>query len=410
MLPTIDHRARLGQDLDEKSRRVLSHRRCDVGDAAYVEVVCRARTSVLPRWHQEDRGPVNATRGHHTFAGDGAYAQIAVWVSREHWLTVVVPVALAFHAETLRGRVSLGLIRRYLVVRSGYAVAGTGRRAIVRPDTIASVLGVSVNTVKVCQRLARRIGLEVVIQTGRMLTLDECLGARRRGSRQRGLSTEVAFTTPRAIPSALWIDTPTRGTHPPGQRDWENPSIRPKTAASGQAKAAASPRQPRKKKANPAVVRRLGLGVAAQLPWLAGESPRRLAPALTRFAACSPAWTAQDLVGALADAALRTGRRSPLADRGVQTRPAVLFAAMLRQLDEHTDYPGPAFPNEPPTGTTPAAGSGCELPGCDGWITTTDTHGSVTAARPCPQVDHRRATADRAAAEGDGWGLQEAPF
>lgn len=38
----------------------------------------------------------------------------------------------------------------------------------------------------------------------------------------------------------------------------------------------------------------------------------------------------------------------PLADRAVQTRPAVLFAAMLRDLDERGDYPGPAFPPDAP--------------------------------------------------------------
>ena len=387
MLPTLDHHARLGQDLDAMSRRVLTHRRCVPGDAAYVELACRARPGVLPRWHQDDRGPRNATRGHHQYAPDGAYSRVAVWVSREHWLSTVVPVALAFHAEQLRGRVSLGLMRRYLSVRSGYALAGTGRRCIVRPDTLASVLQVSLNTVKVCQRLARGIGLEVVIQAGRMLTLHECLAARRRGSRQRGLSTEVAFTTPRAIPSALWINTPTRGTHPPGHLDCENPSFKPKTAARGQRKDTASPRRPRTSGADRAAVRRLALQMVHALPWLVSESPRRLAPALTRFAACTPSWTAQDLMLALSDAALRTGRLSPLGDRAVQTRPAVLFAAMLRNLDEHADYPGPAFPPAA-LGALPA----CERPECDGWITTLDAQGAATAARPCPELAHRRAT------------------
>lgn len=400
MLPTLDHPARLGQDPDQMHQRVLTHRRCAPRDSAYVELVCRARPGVLPRWHQDDRGPRNATRGHHTYAPAGAYSAVAVWVSREHWLGVVVPVALAFGAEELRGRVSPGLMRRYLAVRSGYALAGTGRRAIVRPDTVASVLGVSVNTVKVCQRLARRIGLEVVIQAGRMLTLEECLAARRRGSRQRGLSTEVAFTTPRAIPVALWIDTPTRGNHSPDRQDCENTSFKRKTAASGQEKAAASPRRPQQKRGNPAVARNLALQVTAQLPWLAGESPRRLAPALTRFVTCSPSWTAQDLLGALVDAAVRTGQRSPLANRAVTTRPAVLFAAMLAGLDEQGDYPGPAF-----LPAAPASVSVCERPECDGWITTHDNAGSVTAARPCPEVAHRRATQAHAVSERDGWDL-----
>ncbi|MDQ2851965.1 MAG: hypothetical protein M3Y49_14795, partial [Actinomycetota bacterium] len=110
-----------------------SHRVCAPADAAYVELSCRDRPGVLPRWHQEDRGPVNASRGHRSYAPEGAYSKVAVWVSREHWLTVTVPVVLAFHAETLHRRVSAGLMVRYLTVRSGYAVAGTGRRCVVRP-------------------------------------------------------------------------------------------------------------------------------------------------------------------------------------------------------------------------------------------------------------------------------------
>lgn len=128
---------------------------------------------------------------------------------------------------------------------------------------------------------------------------------------------------------------------------------------------------------------------------------------LTRFVTCSPVWTAQDLLDALGDAALRTGRRSPLADRAVTTRPAVLFAAMLANLDEQGDYPGPAFP----TGTAPVPGPVCARPGCDGWITTLDNAGSVTAARPCPQVDLRRATVAQAdVLEVDGWDPEESPF
>ncbi|XAS74806.1 hypothetical protein V3G39_00030 (plasmid) [Dermatophilaceae bacterium Sec6.4] len=148
------------------------------------------------------------------------------------------------------------------------------------------------------------------------------------------------------------------------------------------------------------MARNLALQVTAQLPWLAGESPRRLAPALTRFVTCSPSWTAQDLLGALVDAAVRTGQRSPLANRAVTTRPAVLFAAMLAGLDEQGDYPGPAF-----LPAAPASVSVCERPECDGWITTHDNAGSVTAARPCPEVAHRRATQAHAVSERDGWDL-----
>ena len=406
MLPRLTHSALARQDSDHPHLgRVFSHRACAPSDAAYVELACRQRPSVLPRWHQDDRGPQNVTRGHHQYAPDGAYARVPVWVSREHWLSTVVPVALAVHADKLHRRVSPELMRRYLTVRSGYALAGTGRRCIVRPDTLASVLQVGVNAVKVCQRVAREIGLEVVIQTGRMLNVTECTAARRRGSRQRGLSTEVAFTCPTAIPLNLWIDTPTRGNQLPAQLNCENTSVKPKQAARGQEKDAASPRQPRPTKSDRSAVRRLAVQMAQTLPWLASEGPRRLSPALTRFMTCTPAWTAEDLVLALSDAALRQGRRSPLADRAARTRPAVLFAAMLRELDEQADHPTAAFTTPPPT---PGR---CDRPQCDGWIEILDAHGALQGARPCPDPQHRRqhhAAVDLV--EVDGWDVDQAPF
>ncbi len=408
MLPTLDHAALFRQDFadpcSERAVRVVSHRVCAPVDAAFVELACRTRPGVLPRWHQDDRGVCNASRGHRSFAPEGAYSQVAVWVSREHWLSTVVPVALAFHAETLHRRVSAGLMVRYLTVRSGYAVAGTGRRCVVRPATLASVLQTTTRTVQLCQQVARQIGLEVVIVAGRMLNVDECLAARRRGSRQRGLSTEVAFTTPRSIPRKLWINTPTSGTRLCPPPHLQTTHFRRTTAASGQRKAAASPRQPRRRRVDPVVVRRLALGVAQQLPWLSGQSPRRLAPALTRFVACSPPWEADDVVSALRDVATRKGKQSPTRNRDVQ-QPWALLAAMLRELDEVNDYPGNPFTDPAPVAPQPQ----CDRPNCDGWIPVLDTRcGADGAVRACPNREHRRAHhLDVDAMQWDG---NECPF
>ena len=102
---------------------------------------------------------------------------------------------------------------RYLIVRSGYAHRSTGRGAIVRPDTLASVLGVTKRQVQNCAQVARALGLEVVIERGRMLTWEERKRAKKSGSHQRGLATEVAFTTP------SWLGNSTRWPwgrfHPP---------------------------------------------------------------------------------------------------------------------------------------------------------------------------------------------------
>ena len=73
-------------------------------------------------------------------------------------------------------------------VESGHAQdQRTGRRCIVRPDTVASVMGVHKKTVSRCRRVARKLGIQVVIEAGRMLTFEECTRARRAGSCQRGV-------------------------------------------------------------------------------------------------------------------------------------------------------------------------------------------------------------------------------
>ena len=108
---------------------------------------------------------------------------------------------------------------------------------------------------------------------------------------------------------------------------------------------------------------------------------------------------------ALSDAALRQGRRSPLADRAVHTRPAVLFAAMLRELDEQADHPAAAF-------TTPTSPSKhCNRADCDGWIEIRSARGGLDGARPCTDPEHRRqhhAAADLV--DADGWDVDRAPF
>jgi len=144
-----------------------------------VRQLCRTDRSVLPRWHQDDRGETNAHRGIHVQAADGAYAPIPVWSGREHWLTVVVPVAIAIHRhELVAAHISPYSLRQWALVKSGYACPRTGRRVIVRPDTIASVLGVSERHVERINALARKIGLEAVALLGRMLTFEESAAAR----------------------------------------------------------------------------------------------------------------------------------------------------------------------------------------------------------------------------------------
>ena len=57
----------------------------------------------------------------------------------------------------------------------------------------------------------RELGLEIVLQTGRMLSELEVYAARRRGSPQRGLSTVTAFVVPGTVRLLVYAATPTRG-------------------------------------------------------------------------------------------------------------------------------------------------------------------------------------------------------
>jgi hypothetical protein len=344
---------------------------------------------VLPRWHQDDRGRTDAHRGVHVVASHGAYSRVEAWRSREHWLTWVVPAAIATHRDVLRKHhVDPDTFRAWALVKSGYAHSRTGRRCVVRPDTLASVMDVSERTVQRCTAAAREMGLEVVVLAGRMLTFAECAYARRRGSRQRGLSTEAALTIPALTRHLLDHVTPTRGRRLPTQSHLL-PGVPDGLAA--EQRGAASPHCEhtgrRRGRSRPP-----GWSLAAELaravPWLAGEGPARLAPALTPFVACQRPWQASDVVAAIDGHTARVGA-GPIRPETIRTRPAALLAAILRQLDPELDHPGlveDAFGSKSAAAApaTTVRSDPCGAPGCDhGWITATRPDGRPGLA-PCP--------------------------
>lgn len=357
------------------------HRVCAGEDVEFVRTACLYDRAVLPRWHQDDRGDRNAHRGVHHAAPAGAYAGIRAWDGRQHWLTFVVPVAIAAHRDLLRlqelSPVTFALWAR---VESGYAQdQRTGRRCIVRPDTVASVMGCQVNTVRKCRRIARRIGLQVVIVLGRMLSAAECWAARRRGSRQRGLSTETALTIPSPIALRQVSDTPTRGQPAHPATHHHSP---PLGGASADQTEAAPPPHPHKSSSGRSATRRLAADLVHAVPWLRSERSGRLVPALSRFAAVRPAWTAQDVIDAVQTIRERRGLVTTLTDVQIRTRPAVVLAAFLRQLDHHDDHPRLALVDP--------AELRCGQPECDhGWITLDQPPASHLAGHPhvrrCPQ-------------------------
>ncbi len=358
MLPTVaDYAAPV---TPHPSRRVLLlQRSCAPEHAGVVrQLAAHGDRAVLPRWHQDDRGLDNAHRGVHEQAPPGAYVGIQAWGGRAHWLAVTVPVAIAIHRDVLRAeQVSPATFRLWASVESNYAQdQRTGRRCVVRPSTVASVMGMHVDVAKTCRRVARKLGLQVVVLMGRMLNLEESTGARRRGSRQRGLSTETALTIPDAVRGSLRsVDsaTPTRGRARPHKTPGR--FLFPRGLAADKKEAPPAPPAPM------VAARALARALTREIPWLASERPRRITPAVTRFAHAPVPWSATDLRLALEDLILRRDRGPIRTDR-IRTRPAVLLAALLREINEHTDHPEIHSP-------TPLEHLRCNRPDCDhGWI------------------------------------------
>src|SRR5699024_10300457 len=95
-----------------------------------------------------------------------------------------------------RHSVGKDLFRRWAAVKSVYAQRRSGRQCITRPKVLASTLLCKERQVQRCNAAARELGLEVCVLKGRMLTFEESTACRIRGSNQRGLSSEVALTTP----------------------------------------------------------------------------------------------------------------------------------------------------------------------------------------------------------------------
>jgi hypothetical protein len=348
-----------------------THRVCAVTDQPFVNSACLYDRGVLPRRHQDDRGTRNASRGFHRQAPAGAYSHVRVWHGRQQWLTFVVPVAIATNRQVLKDAgVSPATFLSWARVESGYAQdQRTGRRCIVRPDTVASVMGVAKNTVSRCRRVARDVGLQVVIVMGRMLNLDEVTRARRAGSRQRGLSTESAFTQPDAVGSV----TPTRGRATTSKSHLGSSPL----DATAKAKKEASPLR-LKKRAGSSPARDLAAELVKRVPWLRTERAGRLVPALTRFATARPAWTAHDVVDAIATIRERRGILTTLSEDQIKTRPAVVLAAFLRELDPHDDHPRLALVDP--------AELRCDRPECDhGWITVDEVLPGHPLVRRCDQ-------------------------
>jgi len=313
-------------------RALYGRRSCTPERACLVRRLAGHDRGVLPRWHAGEQRD-----GIHYRAAAGAYAGLLAWSGREHFLAFVVPVAVACGREELRAAgVSAGTFVLWARVESLYCQdQRTGRRCVVRPDTVAAVSGLHERTVQRCRAVARVLGLRVAVFAGRMLNVTECVQARRRGCRQRGLSAEAAFTIPSPFRGAAVAATPTRGTSP---RSSNSPTSASTVAGCAEKTEAASPPLPRQRRHRDRRPLILALRLAQLVPWLRTEQPGRLAPALTRFATAEPSWTARDVVEVIDAANARLGYTS-LTRTHVKTRPAAVLAWYLRDVDPVADHP-----------------------------------------------------------------------
>jgi len=326
-------------------RALYGQRSCTPERACLVRRFAAHDRGVLPRWHTGEQRD-----GVHYQAARGAYAGLLAWSGREHYLAFVVPVAVACGRAELRAAgVSPGTFVLWARVETLYCQdQRTGRRCVVRPDTVAAVSELHERTVQRCRAAAAVLGLRVAVFAGRMLTLTECVQARRRGCRQRGLSAEAAFTIPSPIRAAVTAATPTRGTPPSPPKSAPDASTFTGFAEKTEAASPPQPRQhdlphrsperPRRRARRDRRPLALALELSQLVAWLRAEQPGRLIPTLTRFASTSPAWTAQDVIDAIDDANIRRGHTS-LTDTHIKTRPAAVLAWYLRDLDPVADHP-----------------------------------------------------------------------
>src|SRR5699024_2404434 len=377
--------------LDDRTRaRYRKARICDnATDALHLQTLCHSEPELLPRWHQDDRGWQNRSRGYHELAAPGAYAGILAWHGRADWLDIVVETVIQACPEVLkRHSVGKDLFRRWAAVKSVYAQRRSGRQCITRPKVLASTLLCKERQVQRCNAAARELGLEVCVLKGRMLTFEESTACRSRGSNQRGLSSEVALPTPPGAEAAVQearqvhkhpapagvsvdSDTPTSGysrNHSPHQRRTHP------CAARGAKADGATRRQQHKRAPHPAFT--LAQALIRRVPWLHGTAPQRILGAVAPFAKAPLPWTAEDLQLAMGAQATRNGTSAHITPGGARI-PWALLRHVLAQIDPYADHPRLPEIQEQSWHTTPTP---CDHPDCDGY----GWHNTTTGAQRCP--------------------------
>jgi hypothetical protein len=332
-------------NLEQLSKLVQSlygRRECTPETAPLTRRLAIFDRGVLPRWHIDDTGWRNRHRGFHHLVPAGAYAGVRAWNGREDWLAYVVPTALAVFAGDVKAAgVSRAAFTSWAAAESFSALPRTGRRCIVRPDKVGQLAELHRRTVQKCRALAVKLGLRVVVFAGRMLNVEEKWRAWNRGSKQRGLSAEVALTSPVAVDNRSResrTNTPTRGRAP---LEKKSPKIRLTRHAARDERTETASRPRPKGRAGPLDRRALIVArdLEAQIPWLRGSKPHEIIPKVHKFATDrSMPWTAQDVIWHMDSVNKARGFTSPAA-AFIKTNPAGLLGWYLRDVDPQADHP-----------------------------------------------------------------------
>jgi hypothetical protein len=280
----------------------------------------------------------------------GAASRLPAWWSRQDWLADVSLTAAA-RPELLRAHhVSLDAVVACARGMAAYADHRDGRNCRPTNARLLVATRYSLSVVQRARRVLKALGFVVELVAGRsIMTRAERLAAWRRGSAHRNVAATFALTSrsprlhvvgerraPKERAAKLRRRAQSQGADlrtvdgdtPPGALRVSTPPqlrrslLRRQTENEEGGSAARSLAVQR-----PAQARRLAEGVRDRLGWLHGQSWRRLAPTLARFARAG--WSPEDVALAVADVLATRGHRVPRELR----HPAAYLAGVLRDLE-----------------------------------------------------------------------------
>ena len=338
-----------------------------------------------------------------------ARRHLPAWASRRTYVDLVQALAVTpeLQAACRQHEIAVTTWVAAMTAAAAHAESSTGE---LRADqvTVAADCSRSAKIVQRALAIAARFGIAMELYRGRELGRDERLAlVQEFGNHpQRGIPSvwQLAYIPPRIAVHftrltrrlagrwVIYLDDPRDESQgfvhlPPLGQFFSITHLqfinlqRQSTTASARRTGAAAPRPAPRKRVDPqrqAQATRLAAGMVSKLPWLAGEPLSRLTPALMRFATGTTPWTASDVLLALRDQAQRRGQHlGDLSGCQIRTRPAVVLAGLLRELDVEADHPGIGFYSPAPTDPVVLPEHECD----HGWVTTTTTDGHTVAER-----------------------------